>query len=81
MAKYTSAEAAKLLRRLTEERDSLLQMEGKVSTFRAAVGEDAESLRPKYSFSDTRANVRDFTEQIIRVKHAINVFNTTTFHP
>lgn len=78
MAKYTSAESVKLLRRLTEERDSLLQMESKVSTFRAAVGEDAESLRPEYSFGDTRKAVDDLTRQILRVKHAINIFNTTT---
>lgn len=46
--KYTSSEANKLLRRLNEERDAVLVKEQKSSTFLAAMGEDPESVRPKY---------------------------------
>ena len=43
--RYTSSEANKLLRRLTEERDALLVKELKSSTFLAAMGEDAPAVK------------------------------------
>ena len=48
--KVTSAQAAKILRNLTNELSDLLRLESKVCTFVAAVGEDPESVRPAYSF-------------------------------
>ena len=44
--KYTSAEAAKLLRKLNEEQAALKERESKTATFVAAVDEDVESARP-----------------------------------
>ena len=46
--KYTSAEAAKLLRRLNEEHEALLELERQSASFVAAVSEDLESVRPAY---------------------------------
>ena len=43
--KYTSAEAAKLLRRLNEEHEALLELERQSASFVAAVSEDLESIR------------------------------------
>lgn len=79
--KYTSAEAAKLLRKYTEERRALLAKESKCKTFNAALGEDPESVRPAYDFMAVQAEIAAAEDRIRRVKHAINVFNTTTVVP
>ena len=44
----TSAEAAKLLRRLNEERDALELSERRREVFTASLVEDPESVRPEY---------------------------------
>ena len=78
---YTSAQAAKILRRLNEERSALLNMEQQSRDFLASVGEDPETVRPAYDYADTQAKLRELEEKIRRVKHAISVFNTTTEVP
>lgn len=75
--KYTSAEAAKILRQLKDDYDYLLSMETESREFIAAVSEDPESVRPEYSFEDTREKLDELNAKMRRVKHAINVFNTT----
>ena len=79
--KVTSAQAAKILRNLTNELSDLLRLESKVSTFVAAVGEDPESVRPAYSFEETTAKKKELEEKIRKIKHALNVFNTDTVVP
>lgn len=74
---YTSAEAAKLLRRLNDEKASLEAQEAQSSTFRAAITEDIEFARPEYSYPDTQAKLNVLDAQIRTVKHAINTFNLT----
>ena len=44
--KYTSAEAAKLLRKLNDEHNNIRSKEDKTSTFIAAIEEDIDSVRP-----------------------------------
>lgn len=73
--KYTSSEANKLLRKLNEERDALLEKEQRSSTFLAAVGEDVESVRPEYDYTDTLRALDELDGKIRIVKHAINSFN------
>ena len=73
--KYTSAEANKLLRKLTEEKCYLLTMEEKCSTFQAALGEDPESVRPEYDYRAVRAAVDELNRKIRTVKHAVSRFN------
>lgn len=75
--KYTSAEANKLLKKLNDTYQAILCDEENSSTFLAAMGEDAESLRPEYSYTDTQAKLNEIESKIIAVKHAINIFNTT----
>ena len=75
--KYTSAEAAKLLRRLNEEHDAVLQMERQSNQFVAAVSEDLESVQPDYDLLIAQARLEALEEKIRKVKHALNVFNTT----
>ena len=76
--KYTSAEANKLLKSLKEQESQLLTKEAQGRIFNAAVGENIEDVRPKYNFDETQVALINLQEKIRRVKHAINVFNTTT---
>ena len=79
--KYTSAEAAKLLRGLNEELGSVLNAETSSREFVAATSEDVESVRPAYDFAETQKEVERLRKEIRKVKHAINTFNTTTVIP
>lgn len=78
MALYTSAEAAKLLRSLKDEEDLILAKEREGYTFEAALGENADDVRPDYSFKETCAALSEVRRKIITIKHAVNVFNSTT---
>ncbi len=73
--KYTSAEAAKLLRKLNEEKTALELKEEKSNIFVAAVGEDIESVRPAYDYEGTQEALIELDRKIRVVKHAINTFN------
>ena len=81
MAKYTSAEAAKLLKAIEEEIKELRSDEERVATFNAAVEEDPESVRPEYSYEETQQKLDALAARVRQVKHAINVFNTTQVIP
>lgn len=76
--KYTSAQAAKLLRKLKEEHQLLLNEEINDRFFLAATGEDVESLRPSYDFDKTQSALANLEAKIRKVKHAINLFNCST---
>lgn len=75
--KYTSAQANKLLKKLNDEYSALLDKEQRSRDFRAAMGEDIESVRPAYDYAKTQARFEDLEGTIRRLKHAINRFNTT----
>ena len=77
----TSAEAAKLLKKLNEELNSVMRKEEQSRDFLAALGEDPESVRPKYDYEDTGRKIGEIERKIRLLKHAINVFNTTTVVP
>ena len=49
--KYTSAQANKLLKKLNDEYSALLHKEQRSRDFRAAMGEDIESVRPAYDYA------------------------------
>ncbi len=77
----TSAEAAKLLRKLNDEYASIAEKEEKRKVFRAALGEDPESVRPAYDYRQTQTELEETAEKIRRVKHAVNLFNVSTVVP
>ena len=54
--KYTSAQANKLLKKLNDEYSALLHKEQRSRDFRAAMGEDIESVRPAYDYANTGAS-------------------------
>ena len=73
--KYTSAEAGKLVKKLEERVNLLLNTEKKSSVFNAASDEDVESLRPEYDFAKTQKEIEELSAKIRIAKHAINEFN------
>ena len=75
--KCTSAQANKLLKKLNDEYSALLDREQRSRDFRAAMGEDIESVRPAYDYAKTQARLEELEGAIRRLKHAINRFNTT----
>lgn len=76
--KYTSAEAAKLIRQLKEEHQLIRTKENKTSIFQAAVGENAEELRPSYDYGETQQALAEVERKIRKVKHAVSLFNLNT---
>ena len=78
---YTSAQANKLLKKLNDEHAALLDKETRSKDFRAAMGEDVESVRPAYDYADTQKKLAELEQRIRKVKHAINVFNATHVIP
>ena len=76
--KFTSAEANKLLRRLNDEKASVVLDENNGKSFIAATVENVEDVRPEYDFERTREQISNYNAAIRKVKHAINLFNTTT---
>ena len=79
--KCTSAEAGKILRKLMEEKSSIEMREYSGKEFLAAVGEDLESVRPDYDFAKTQSALAEVERKIRKLKHALNVFNSTTVIP
>ena len=79
--KVTSAQAAKILRKLEDERAGLEASENMSRSFKAAVGEDIESVRPKYDYEQTQNAISDIEARIRRLKHEINMFNTSQVIP
>lgn len=79
--KYTSAEVAKLLRKLNEEVENLEDQEVKRRQFNAALDEDVETVRPTYDYADTQRKLEELQAKIRTVKHALNCFNSTTQVP
>ena len=74
----TSAEANKLLKKVTEERNMIEANELQSCKFNAAIGEEIESVRPEYNYSSVQFEIAKCDYKIRAIKHAINVFNTTT---
>ena len=79
--KMTSAQAAKLLRRLKEELATLQSREYDTSTFTVSPGEDIELIRPQYDYTEMKAQMEEVETKIRKLKHILNVFNSTTIVP
>ena len=72
---YTSAEAAKLLRKLNDEKISLENNERQSCVFKAAITENLEDARPLYDYSKMREEIDAVEAKIRKLKHAVNKFN------
>lgn len=73
----TSAGANKLLKALEDQKNYLLSLEASSSVYIMAEGEQVEP--PEYDYSATAKRLDKINEQVRKIKHAINVFNTTTY--
>lgn len=74
----TSAQANKMIKTLNEKINFIKMKEKNTQVFNAAVGEQIEDIRPDYSYSDTQKELDELSRRVRKIKHAINVFNTTT---
>ena len=79
--KCTSAEAAKLLRKLNEELMEIKDRESKSAVFIAAVDEKLDDVRPEYNYRETQDRLATLEAQVRKLTHAINAFNLTTEVP
>ncbi len=77
----TSSQANKLLGKFNVELNTLLQQESNARFFVAALEEDIESVRPEYDYTSTREKQAELEFKIRKLKHAINVFNSTQIIP
>lgn len=75
---YTSNEANKLLRQYKEDLDSLFLKESRSCKYVASIDEDPKNNKPYYDLETTHLTILAMQKDIRTIKHAINVFNTTT---
>lgn len=73
----TSKEANNILRKLYEEKSNFRNKEIDGMEFHAAVGENVDDVRPDYNFEDTKSCIEIIDDQILAIKHAINLFNSS----
>lgn len=74
--KVTSAYANKLLRQLNDDKAYWLEIENTCSTYIAANGEEA--VIPEYDYLKVSKTISEIDEKILKIKHAINVYNAST---
>lgn len=79
--KMTSAQAAKLLRQLNDELKALQKWESSTKTFIVSIGEEVESVRPVYDYAEMQKEQIEVETKIRKLKHSLNIFNTTTIIP
>lgn len=79
--KMTVSDAITMVKTIQRDIRLLLKDEEYNSTFKAANIENAEELRPAYDFAETQKKLYEYEDKIRKIKHAINVFNTTTVLP
>jgi len=75
----TSKELNKKIKALTEEKENLLEKEKKASVFHCSVGEDERKIRPDYDFNQTQKRLYAIDDEIRKLKHELNIFNSTTY--
>ena len=81
MIKVSPAYASKLVKQKNEQMRVLLSQERETATTTACLDEDVTELLKVYDFAATQRQMDALNDDIIKLKHAINVFNTTTELP
>jgi len=77
--KYTSASANKLVKLLEDKKMYLLQQERNDSTY--ILADDEKEEIPAYNFKETNDRIDEIDSKIRKLKHALNVFNSSTVLP
>jgi len=73
--KITSAEAAKLLKKLKEQLNDSLNHEQLSREFTASLGENPDAVRPEYDYAAEQKYQAEIEGRIRAVRHAISMFN------
>lgn len=76
MVKMTSAYAAKVLRKLNEDKEFWRNKESESCTYVASL--DEEPVIPEYDYQKVSETIREIDEKIVKIKHAINLANLTS---
>lgn len=76
MKTITSAAANKMIKALDDEKNYYFQLEQEASVYIMAEGEHTEP--PVYDYEDIQSRITGADHKIRCIKHAINLFNTTT---
>lgn len=75
--KVTSAVASKKIKMLEEQKNRLLDLENTSCIYIRADGES--EAPPVYDYAATKKELDEINEKIRKIKHAVNIFNTTTY--
>lgn len=75
----TSAAANKKLRNLEDEKQYILSIERNASTYIETEG--VEPIKPDYDYVDTADRLDEINNEVLEIKHAINLFNCRTEIP
>lgn len=79
MLEVCSAAANKILKKLTEEKEFLLGEESQKKSYTVSLTENVEdAIIPEYNFIETQKKLEDLEDKILKIKHAINQFNSQT---
>ena len=79
MMKLTSATIHKMVKKLQDEKEYILNQEEKTETYMSTEG--YKDIIPDYSYNEAREKVDVIDSKIVKLKHAINVMNCTTRLP
>lgn len=72
----TSAYLNKVIKRLEAKKGLIKDKERSGNTYIAR--DDEDPIIPEYNYDDTRAAIKEIDDKIAKIKHAINLFNTST---
>lgn len=72
--KLNSDTANKLIKNYTAEISALWEAESRNSMYSYSVGE--EPVIPAYSFAETQTQIHAFQAKILKLRHAVSVFNS-----
>ena len=75
--KLSSAMANKMIKQLMEDKEALIREERETCTTSYTEGEAAVDEK-EYDFQDTQRKIADIDDRVMALRHAINMFNTTT---
>jgi hypothetical protein len=73
----TSSAANKMIKALTEKKNSILRNERMSSTYQRSATDKAVVI-PSYDYSETRESISNIDTKIMKIKHAVNLYNTAT---
>lgn len=76
MQKMTSDAANKLIKQLMADKAKILRQEQDACCYSYLHGE--EPFVPDYNFAKAQEELNDINRNIVTIKHALNVFNSTT---